>query len=216
MGRDPPAARVDDLDAGRARVRQLELERETSAAAVGTEKAQRERPRRDLDPRLGCVSPVGQRQAVTPAAGRRGRIDVCDPTAGIRAPKSARRLPSALSPDEAARLVTIAGDDPLAVRDRALFELAYSSGLRLSELAGLDVGYAPVNTLLEATFDPQVAARGLLLDDEQGRRHLAPPIRFAAEPSRPRLREPQLGEHTAEILGELDGAAPQAGSESGA
>ena len=63
-----------------------------------------------------------------------------DPTAGIRAPKSARRLPSALSPDEAARLVTIAGDDPLAVRDRALFELAYSSGLRLSELAGLDVG----------------------------------------------------------------------------
>ena len=63
-----------------------------------------------------------------------------DPTAGIRAPKSARRLPSALSPDEAAKLVTITGDDPLAVRDRALFELAYSSGLRLSELSGLDVG----------------------------------------------------------------------------
>ena len=37
------------------------------------------------------------------------------------------------------RLVQIPGDDPLAVRDRALFELAYSSGLRLSELAGLDV-----------------------------------------------------------------------------
>ena len=63
-----------------------------------------------------------------------------DPTAGIRAPKSARRLPSALSPDEAAKLVAITGDDPLAVRDRALFELAYSSGLRLSELSGLDVG----------------------------------------------------------------------------
>lgn len=50
-----------------------------------------------------------------------------------------KRLPSALSPDEAAQLVEIAGDEPLAVRDRALFELAYSSGLRLSELAGLDV-----------------------------------------------------------------------------
>ena len=63
-----------------------------------------------------------------------------DPTAGIRAPKAARRLPSALSPDEAARLVTIDSDDWLGLRDRALFELAYSSGLRLSELAGLDVG----------------------------------------------------------------------------
>ena len=35
--------------------------------------------------------------------------------------------------------MTIPGDDPFAVRDRALFELAYSSGLRLSELAGLDL-----------------------------------------------------------------------------
>ena len=62
-----------------------------------------------------------------------------DPCAGLRAPKSARRLPSALSPDEAARLVTIDADDPAALRDRALFELAYSSGLRLSELASLDL-----------------------------------------------------------------------------
>jgi integrase/recombinase XerC len=63
-----------------------------------------------------------------------------DPCAGIKAPKSQRRLPAALSPEEAARLVTIEGDDPLAKRDRALFELAYSSGLRLSELSQLDVG----------------------------------------------------------------------------
>jgi integrase/recombinase XerC len=62
-----------------------------------------------------------------------------DPAAGIRPPKSPRRLPSALSPDEAARLVTVDAADPLAVRDRALLELAYSSGLRLAELAGLDV-----------------------------------------------------------------------------
>jgi integrase/recombinase XerC len=61
-----------------------------------------------------------------------------NPCAGLKAPKSVRKLPSALSPDEAVRLVEISGDDSLAVRDRALFELAYSSGLRLSELAGLD------------------------------------------------------------------------------
>ncbi|MFO1315331.1 MAG: tyrosine recombinase XerC [Burkholderiales bacterium] len=62
-----------------------------------------------------------------------------DPCAGLKAPRSGKRLPSALTPDEAVRLVTIEGDDAASVRDRALLELAYSSGLRLSELAGLDV-----------------------------------------------------------------------------
>jgi integrase/recombinase XerC len=62
-----------------------------------------------------------------------------NPCAGLKAPKASRRLPDALSPDEAVRLVEIAGDDVLSMRDRALFELAYSSGLRLSELAALDV-----------------------------------------------------------------------------
>jgi integrase/recombinase XerC len=61
-----------------------------------------------------------------------------DPCAGLKAPKASRRLPAALTPDEAAKLVTIEGDGALAMRDRALFELAYSSGLRLAELAGLD------------------------------------------------------------------------------
>ena len=62
-----------------------------------------------------------------------------NPCAGLRPPRSTKRLPSALSPDEAVRLVTIEGDEILAVRDRALLELAYSSGLRLAELAGLDL-----------------------------------------------------------------------------
>jgi integrase/recombinase XerC len=69
-----------------------------------------------------------------------------DPCVGLKAPKMTRRLPAALSPDEAVRLVAIDGDDLLAVRDRALFELAYSSGLRLSELAGLDVGGVDLQT----------------------------------------------------------------------
>ncbi len=69
-----------------------------------------------------------------------------NPCAGMRAPKSTRRLPAVLSPDEAVRLVAIAGDDTLSIRDRALFELAYSSGLRLSELAGLDLGAVDLST----------------------------------------------------------------------
>ena len=60
-----------------------------------------------------------------------------NPCIGVRAPKSPRNLPKALSPDEATRLVSIAGDDPFTVRDRAIFELFYSSGLRLSELTAL-------------------------------------------------------------------------------
>ena len=62
-----------------------------------------------------------------------------NPCSGLKPPKASRRLPSALSPDEATKLVTIDAGEPLAMRDRALFELAYSSGLRLSELAGLDL-----------------------------------------------------------------------------
>jgi integrase/recombinase XerC len=63
-----------------------------------------------------------------------------NPAAGVRAPKSPRTLPKALSPDEARQLVSIEGDDPFTVRDRAIFELFYSSGLRLSELTGLTAG----------------------------------------------------------------------------
>ena len=67
-----------------------------------------------------------------------GRV-ASDPCVGLRPPKSAKRLPDALSPDEATRLVAIEGDDALTIRDRAMLELFYSSGLRLSELTGLTI-----------------------------------------------------------------------------
>jgi integrase/recombinase XerC len=62
-----------------------------------------------------------------------------DPCAGLRAPKRPRALPKALAIDQAAALLAAPGDDLLAVRDRAMFELFYSSGLRLAELAALDM-----------------------------------------------------------------------------
>jgi integrase/recombinase XerC len=62
-----------------------------------------------------------------------------NPCAGLRAPKSARNLPHTLSPDEAVRLVDLPiAEGVLAMRDKAMFELLYSSGLRLAELVGLD------------------------------------------------------------------------------
>ncbi len=63
-----------------------------------------------------------------------------NPCVGVRAPKSARRLPHALSPDAAAQLMNIDEGGALALRDKAMFELFYSSGLRLSELTGLALG----------------------------------------------------------------------------
>ena len=70
---------------------------------------------------------------------RRGEL-AQNPVEGVHAPKSPKALPRSLSPDEAAALLEPAGDDILELRDRAIFELFYSSGLRLSELASLDVG----------------------------------------------------------------------------
>ena len=60
-----------------------------------------------------------------------------DPLLGVRGPKVRRKLPQVLDVDEATALVETAGDDTLALRDRAMLELFYSSGLRLSELVGL-------------------------------------------------------------------------------
>jgi integrase/recombinase XerC len=62
-----------------------------------------------------------------------------NPVLGLRAPKSPKTLPQALSIEQASKLVNIAGDDILSVRDHAILELFYSSGLRLSELVNLNL-----------------------------------------------------------------------------
>ena len=61
-----------------------------------------------------------------------------NPAVDIRAPKAAKRLPGTLDADQLNQLLDIPPEDALAVRDRAIMELFYSSGLRLSELVGLD------------------------------------------------------------------------------
>jgi len=60
-----------------------------------------------------------------------------DPTAGLKAPRAPRRLPQVLDADEAVQLVELPPEGELGRRDRALLELFYSSGLRLSELCAL-------------------------------------------------------------------------------
>lgn len=67
---------------------------------------------------------------------REGRL-AHDPALGVRGPKVHRKLPQVLDVDEAASLIENGSDGALAVRDRAMLELFYSSGLRLSELTGL-------------------------------------------------------------------------------
>jgi integrase/recombinase XerC len=58
---------------------------------------------------------------------------------GVTAPRAARKLPITLDVDQMARLLEIKGTDAVTVRDRAMLELLYSSGLRLAELTGLDL-----------------------------------------------------------------------------
>ena len=61
-----------------------------------------------------------------------------NPCTGLRAPKSPRKLPLALSPDDASRMVDLPTDTAESIRDKAIYELFYSSGLRLAELVDLD------------------------------------------------------------------------------
>jgi integrase/recombinase XerC len=61
-----------------------------------------------------------------------------NPCIGMRAPKTPKSLPQALSADQAVQLVDIKEDDLLSLRDHAILELFYSSGLRLAELVSLN------------------------------------------------------------------------------
>lgn len=76
-----------------------------------------------------------------------------DPARDVRPPTPARRLPKALPVDSVTRLLDAAGDDgPRGLRDRALLELLYATGARISEAVGLDVD--------DIDLDPPAAPAG--------------------------------------------------------
>ncbi len=60
-----------------------------------------------------------------------------NPAVAVKAPRASKKLPGTLDADAVARLLDIKDSSPLAIRDKAIMELFYSSGLRLSELAEL-------------------------------------------------------------------------------
>ncbi|HUN69421.1 MAG TPA: tyrosine recombinase XerC, partial [Burkholderiales bacterium] len=153
---------VTDAELGKAWLATLEHQRRLSrhtlanySRAVGVLLKLKEKTAlRDLDAaqvrrfvaRLHAAGLSGRTLALTLSAWRglyhwlaRHRGFPANPVQGVRAPKSPRRLPKALSVEQAQQLLEPAGPDtPEAVRDRAMFELLYSSGLRLAELVALD------------------------------------------------------------------------------
>jgi integrase/recombinase XerD len=93
---------------------------------------------------------------------REGLVDT-DPARDVHPPSPPRRLPKALPVDEVLRLLdTAGGDAPGALRDRALLELLYSTGARISEAVGLDLD------------DVDATERTVRLDGKGGKQRLVP------------------------------------------
>ncbi len=151
-----PAAPRRARDAGAA-----QRSRGVSRGAVGSERSgavedalrcQRQPPSsRELRPPLARV--VSRPPAAAATLGRKvaclrsfyrhlrreGLIEH-DPTADLHGPRKTQRLPRVLTRDEVARLLREPkGTEPLALRDRALLEVMYASGLRVSEVTGLEL-----------------------------------------------------------------------------
>jgi integrase/recombinase XerC len=120
MGRESPA----ELDLG---VLRSWLARLRSTGAARTSLARR----------------AASARTFTAWAHREGVLEL-DAGAALASPKAQRRLPGVLATDQAVELVTAPGagqasGDPVGLRDRAVLELLYATGIRVGELCGLDV-----------------------------------------------------------------------------
>ena len=110
------------------------------------------------------------------------RIELpANPVAAVRAPKQPKRLPKALSVDDATALME-AGSPGTAeeLRDQAILELFYSSGLRLAELVGLDAAFADVDGYRSAGWLNMAAAEVTVLGKGE-RQRIVPVGRKALE-----------------------------------
>jgi len=97
-----------------------------------------------------------------------------NPVDGVRAPKQPKPLPKALSPDQASALVEHStGTSAEALRNRAMFELLYSSGLRLSELTGLDHRYVEAEGYRSASW-LDLAEREVIVTGKGNKRRRVP------------------------------------------
>ena len=113
---------------------------------------------------------LGERQQVT-----------ANPVLGVRPPRRAQRLPKALAVDQAVQLVAQApAGSALELRDRAIVELFYSSGLRLAELVSLDLRHFAAEGPLSASVSwLDLQAREVVVTGK-GKRRRAVPVGAAA------------------------------------
>jgi integrase/recombinase XerC len=112
-----------------------------------------------------------------------------NPAHEVRAPKSKKRLPTTLDADQMGRLLEFRVDDTLSTRDKAIMELFYSSGLRLSELVNLDL---PAVDLKDRT---------VRVDGKGSKTRILPMGRFAVEALHKWLQErSRLPGHAAAVF----------------
>ena len=111
-----------------------------------------------------------------------------DPTAAVEMPKVPRGLPKALTEAEITTLLdSVVGDDPRARRDRAILEVLYGTGLRISELVGLSLGDVDLDAGLIRAFGKGAKERIVPIGSHATRalvRWLAPGGRDELEPAR--------------------------------
>jgi integrase/recombinase XerD len=102
------------------------------------------------------------------------RLAGSDPARSVRPPAPPRRLPRAVSIPDVERLLQVAGDTPAQRRDRALLELLYGTGARISEAVGLDID----DVDLPKSASPQTGRGGAVatvrLAGKGGRQRIVP------------------------------------------
>ncbi len=108
-----------------------------------------------------------------------------DPAAVLSAPKRARRLPKSVPDDVLLHLLDAVDDSPYGIRDRAVVELLYATGVRVGELSGLDVGDVDIGERLVRVMGKGARERIVPMHDTA-----AEAVRRYLDSARPALRSP--------------------------